>query len=105
MEYCPKVPIPRDPNSENDGFKAGPSLSEKVVHSYDASPVFYCFCKFSIISSQILLVVRDTQGSKTPPPLAFALAKYSELLELMDSLPETMKREAGPDSASVLEFQ
>ncbi|KAL1603916.1 hypothetical protein SLS60_005508 [Paraconiothyrium brasiliense] len=97
-EYEPKVPIPRNSESEGDI----PQL--KLLHSQDAGQVFHYLCRLSVLTSGILLVVRDTTGSKTPPPLAFAMQQYRQLLELVDSLPPEMQRKAGADYAPVLNF-
>lgn len=79
--------------------------SLKMLRSHDAGLVFYHLCKLSVYASGIFLVVRDTTGSKTPPPLAFAMQQYRQLLEFADKLPEGMRRSAGADYAPVLDFQ
>ncbi|KAJ4345723.1 uncharacterized protein N0V89_011858 [Didymosphaeria variabile] len=99
-EYEPKVPIPRESgNSDSEGL---PQL--KMLHSHDSGQVFHYLCRLSVLASGIFLVVRDTTGSKTPPPLAFAMQQYRQLLEFVDSLPPGMQRKAGADYAPVLDF-
>ena len=80
-------------------------MQSRLLYSHDTGEVFHHLCRLSVLASGILLVLRDTTGSKTPPPLAFAMMQYRELLELADNLPEEMRRKAGADSAPVLDFQ
>ncbi|KAF2442155.1 hypothetical protein P171DRAFT_62402 [Karstenula rhodostoma CBS 690.94] len=99
-EYEPKISIPQasvDSNTED-------FANLKMLRSHDAGRVFYHLCKLSVYASGIFLVVRDTTGSKTPPPLAFAMQQYSQLLAFVDKLPAEMRRSAGADYAPVLDF-
>ncbi|KAF9735825.1 hypothetical protein PMIN06_002189 [Paraphaeosphaeria minitans] len=99
-QYEPRVSIPKPPeDNESEVF-----ANLKILRSHDAGRVFYHLCKLSVYASGIFLVVRDTTGSKTPPPLAFALQQFSQLLEFVDSLPNGMRRGAGADYAPVLDF-
>ena len=103
-EYRPKVHIPQGPVHAADEHEERRG-SQGVLDEHTTGQVFYYLCRFSVIASRILLVVRNTEGSKTPPPLAFALSQYDELLELMDGLPASMTRKAGADCGAVLDFQ
>ncbi|KAF1975215.1 hypothetical protein BU23DRAFT_458985 [Bimuria novae-zelandiae CBS 107.79] len=104
-EYDPKLPIPHEQEvTGSDHQSASKSPTEMISQGQQGRQVFYYFCKLSVIASKILLVIRDTQGSKTPPPLAFAMAQFGELLELVDSLPQSMTRNAGACFAPVLDF-
>ena len=98
------VSIPQGPTDAADEHQ-GHWASQGVLPEHNTGQVFHYMCKLLVIGSRILVVVRDTEGSKTPPPLAFALSQYGELLELMDSVPASMTRKAGADSAPVLDFQ
>ena len=101
-QYEPKISIP-PPLPTNDQVED--QATSRIPRSHDASRLFYHLCKLSIYASRIFLVVRDTSGSSTPPPLAFALQQYERLLEFIDGLPAGMRRSAGADYAPVLDFQ
>lgn len=100
-QYEPKISMPPPSTSNHLEDLATP----KILRSHDARRVFHHLCELSVHASRIFLVVRDTSGSKTPPPLAFALQQYSRLLEFIDNLPAGMRTSAGAEYAPVLDFQ
>lgn len=59
--------------------------------------------KLCRIDSEALVLLRDPELSR-PPPLAFAFSKYRKFLELVNSIPKSIRR-SGKVSAAVLLFR
>lgn len=103
LEHPPVLPFPEELRSnkaiegsrERDTVSTSPALGEMQ----QAQSVF---CRLWTIANEIFLIYRDSKiGARS---LAFALGKYRKILDLIDTLPESMLRQ-GKTPHWVLIFQ
>lgn len=95
-------PIPDNPDEVwiDDMLLRFVRMSGKVAPDDEA---FVYLSKLCRIDSEALILLRDPELSR-PPPLAFTFPEYREFLELVNSIPKSIRR-SGKVSAAVLLFQ
>lgn len=96
------LPIP----DKADEVRLDETLLRFVRASDKAAPddeAFMYLSKLCRIDSEALILLRDPKLSR-PPPLAFTFAKYRKFLDLMHSIPKSIRR-TRKVSAAVLLFQ
>lgn len=102
VEYPPALPVPDKPDAVFfDVTQRKFVRSEGKVTPDDEAYMFLCnLCR---IDSETLIILRDPEITKPPPP-AFTLSKYKKLLDFIESLPESVKHVDNAPGA-VLHFQ
>ena len=66
----------------------------------EASVVFSAFCQLYVIVNETQLLYRNENTGT--PPIAFALSKFSKLLNLVDELPECMAERDNPTNTTMM---
>ncbi|KAF1844763.1 uncharacterized protein K460DRAFT_98178 [Cucurbitaria berberidis CBS 394.84] len=89
--YPPKLPMPAELSiyrvPRQDATRESIALREKLV---EMDKVLSNFAKIWTVLNQVYLIYRGQEGSGGS--LAFALSKYSRILQLANELPQTMDR-------------
>lgn len=102
LEYPPALPIPEKPGAVCFDETQNKFVRSKGVITPEDEAFMY-LCRLCAIDSEALIVLRDPDVTRPPPP-AFTFSKYKKLLDLIDSLPEGI-RHAERASGAVLYFQ
>jgi hypothetical protein len=101
LEHSPPLPPPEKPDEAHfaDTLQRFLRVPGRATPDDEA---FVYLCKLCCVDSEALILLRDPGLSR--PPLEFAFTKYRKYLELMDSIPESIRR-VKKVSAAILLFQ
>ena len=102
LEHPPALLPPDKP----DAVRFDDTLQRFVRAPGEVTPddeAFMYLCKVCRVDSSVIILLRNPALSR-PPPLAFVFSKYQELLDIMGSIPQSLRR-GGKVSAAVLLLQ